>query len=93
MTQSPELRCSPLLAYHRHNGTDPLHYGNLIDFEHETELLLESEDQMHLLQGIPSRNRVRAGFEADRPSGNLEGARDNVENPPLDLIHYLNPVR
>ena len=88
-----QLSGSRVLANHRDDGTHTLHHGNLIDFKLKPELFLERENQMDLLEGIPSRNRVGGRFEADRPARNPEGPRNDVENTPLDLIHDLNPVR
>jgi hypothetical protein len=81
------------LANHGDDGPEAMHHSNLIDFKLKTELFFERENQMHLLEGIPAGNRVGSRFETDRSPWNPEGARNNVEHTPLDLIHDLNPVR
>jgi hypothetical protein len=93
VTDSAALFSFGSLAHQRDNGPDALHHGNLIDLELKPELLLERENQVHLLERIPGGNRVGRRFETHRRPRNPEGARHNFENAPLDLIHDLNPVR
>jgi hypothetical protein len=93
MPANSQLPSSSPLANQREDGPDALHDGNLVDLKLKAELFLEGENQMHLLEGIPGGNRVGGRVETDRSARNPKGARNDIENTPLDLVHDLNPVR